>query len=505
MKKHHFLGLLIGSTILLTESGNAQVISPFVRRGPTSVLATGMSVRKETRALGVPESTFIKDPGDQVVPPHPWGGVPVTGGQYAMDLMFPVLYPVMELDAHSTGNDIIPTNAGVLTVNFSWAGALISVSNEAVGTPGNGWIDARAAGVYSSRITPGADLAAHYVEGSIGINEDLAGSTVISQLSEHIGFQGDEDIDGFDLALGVIPSSADAASTLFFTRDDEFYFSVTPECAQQLSGIPFALEKTGGAYVEADPVTVYQLRWDVVSQTWGEPSVFHTAADLQLDPNTDNVDALAVSDGYYRATAYSTQPFPGRSQLMVYEEGSAGPGVYPIQSGGKLLTSAYHLRTEPEYDESDDVDAICFIDPEAYTYGTLLGTPLAATTNKPVGLGATCTGIGKFKVQVTGFKPKSHPVKTHSRVTLWLSTDYDPMWNPDPTSATWTSMGSQFSSGGSPEFSVDIPPSMGLSGATLYFWATVRKKNVALAALGVTGVTFPISTVTSSWVSAIQN
>ncbi len=461
---------------LLASSTGAQVISPTAFRGPFSGLANGMSIAMEDQVSG--EANLIKPPGDQTSMPRPWSSEQVAGAQYDIQLMFPGLYPLVQFDAVSTGNDYVPTYGGEISLSSAWAAMMISVSNKTTGQPGNPWLAERRSGAYSSRTTPGADVATHFAEGSTGIGQALLGNTVIAHLGEQAGLAGDQEIDGLDLAMGVMPSSSGIASTLLFTRNSDFYFSLTPESAILLLGVLLAFDENLMTYVPVDPASVYRVDWDDQTNTWSQVFVHHTAGELGLDPYVDNVDALAV-DVFREKTAFSTQPVPGRPQLQVYEPSHWAPGVYEVITGGDSVDNVFELRPTQSYDDSDDIDAVCFLDPEAGVYDNLIGTQIGPCTYAEIGLSAMCVAKRSYAIQVTDGVPLYQlttvagtvaPADVPQRIRLFYSQSYDPTLGYEPTSFSWVEWGSAVMQAGRAEVTLDLPATVP-AGGNLFLWA----------------------------------
>jgi hypothetical protein len=340
------LPLLVLAPLASAQIGGSQP------QGLASGLASGMSLEAVNR-IGL-ETTWVKAPLDQSKPPPAWDPADFPNSpDYSIQGLFGSLAPLVELDAHSTGNDLIAplTASGVPNLeDFDlWLGVVASVTNGALGQQGS-FIDERRQATIG-RTTPGADLLSFYFEESTGIHPSLLGTTFIEQASEDIGFQGDEDVDGLDFALGVLSHSQRIHPTLLFPFVGSFFFSLEPGCVDAVNNATagsFALD--GSTWVEADAATIYEVTWSATTGQWSTRSVYLGPDDLGLDADNDDVDAVAVNIGV-GTVIFSTQVVPGRSQLQVYDPAQ---GVFALRDAGDNLTT----ERLGAIDDTDDVDAV---------------------------------------------------------------------------------------------------------------------------------------------------
>jgi hypothetical protein len=375
-----------------------------------------------------------------------------SGPDYTSPELFGALTQLVDVDAMSTGGDIIPSpdSSGVpnLISNGRWLGLIASVREDSVGAL-NSLIEVAREGGRSN----GSDLFAYYYDESSGIDPFLAGGTFVAQTREMMGFHGSnlDDVDALDFGLGVRSFGGLAAgSDPLFIERDSFYFSVTPQSAMDLNaatGSQFALDQYQN-HVPAHAADVYHMEW--IGGSWGGPMQY-------LDWNTlglfagDDIDAIAV-DPSRHTTIFSTQVFPDRSQLLIHDYIW---GTQDLRSR-ELVTGTENLVTEKVggVDDTTDIDAVCILDPTESTYSAYYGTATAwlsaSTLNSPMGLSVTRTGkigpesavfVGSasgrdtLHIQLSG--RRGHP-GGKTLVTFFYSKNFDPLtgW----AAASWKPM-----------------------------------------------------------------
>lgn len=389
------LTLLLPLMVSVSPLAAGQV-NPGQGSGMVSSLASGISLSPEARATT--EKTLVKAPLNQTAPPPEFSTVQYLNvPDFSISALFGAhsvggdLSLLIEVDAHSTGNDLMPRflvtstgNGCYPDITGRWMVINASVANSAVGLPG-GFVEQRRLGALGNRLTPGSDISSYYFAGSTGITGSLVNRNFLEQPAESIAFPGSSsaDIDALDWGLGVTAHAQVANPLIFFPNENEFYFSIADECALVLNAqcsSQFAFDQATGVMVAADAAAVYRATWDPVSMAWGDPEVYRSAADLGLT-SKDDLDALAVN-ALNGVTVYSTQPTPGRSQLLA-DNGPSGPALtgntrtIRIKDGGPKVT-----RKIKVIDESDDIDAVCISDPEDGVFGKYLGTAVSEPGTK---------------------------------------------------------------------------------------------------------------------------
>ena len=402
----------------------AAQVNPSQSSGMTSSLASGISLSPKARLNT--EQTFIKAPLNQTVAPPEFSTIQFLGvPDFSIASLFGShsnggdLSPIIEIDAHSTGNDLMPKflettsgNGCHPDITGRWMLINVSVGNQAVGLPG-GFTEQRRQGALGNRLTPGSDISSYYFPGSTGITGALVNRSFLEQPAEVIAFPNDSsaDIDALDWGMGVNAHAQTTNSLIFFPNENEFYFSIAEGCEDAINSAcssSFAYDQASGMMVSADAAAVYRSTWD--GSQWGDPEVYRTAADLDLTAS-DDLDALAVN-ALNGVIVYSTQPEPGRSQLLA-DNGPLAPTLTGLtrtvraKDGGAKVT-----RKVKVIDESDDIDAVCISDPEDGVFGKYLGVAVPEGAKSPADtrMGISVTrqydkSLGKdlLLVQVTGW------------------------------------------------------------------------------------------------------
>lgn len=399
----------------LSASAGAQTatqVPPHIRRGMMSTTPVGLLLES------APDELWIADPGQSGTPPAPWstarfGASGLNYPAYTLQAIFGDPSPVV-LTGISTGNDWMPQFEEDGTMDMQsqslWFALTVSVTNDSSGAPGS-HVERVSAGGDS----PGAELFTYYAEGSVGIAASLPNTTLSERSRESLGLVYDSgtapadrpDVSGIDYGLGVIPFDPNQQAGVMFNYRDRVYFTLAADCVAAL-GQQFALQYGGGLpEVPADTATIYVTRWAPDGAGvfgWSQPEVYCSAAQLGLSPETDRIDAIAVHAEQSRVI-FSTQPFPGRNQLLVYQLGQAGPPQVVKAANGLEVT--VHLGLT----ESSDVDGTCGIDPEqVYSYSGSVGIPelsYVAPGEEPLGISLARAqpghaGADLIHVHVTG-------------------------------------------------------------------------------------------------------
>lgn len=340
-----------------------------VQLGFASGAAVGLSFA-DGSAGGGTDFVRISPPQSQVNPPAPFDPARLTRvPDWSLSSMFPG-HTDIEIDAMSTGNDFIgpvsSTGEALLSVDGPrWQGVTVSVAADAVGLPtGSILTEEPLASLGSS-----GHLFTHYLDGSASgpgaLPTELVGTTAVEQTSVMLGLDPSDsvEIDGLDWAMGIRSFAGGVPGGVVFNRGlDEFYFSVSQAWAAQ-NPTGFAVKPGGTSPVPTTGGDIYRITWG--SGSWSTPErVQSGVGDLGLQVGED-LDALAY-DAEYQTVLYSTAigTGPARSQVLVFQEAdSAEPEVSAVPYsgvGGRRITAALGLR-----DVSDDVEAICVIDPES--------------------------------------------------------------------------------------------------------------------------------------------
>jgi len=400
----------------LSAAAGAQVatqVPPQVRRGMLSNTPVGLLIQSS------PDALWIADPGQSGAPPAPWSTARFgVAGQnypaYTLESIFGSLAPCVVLTGISTGNDWMPQfhpdGKMNMTAETLWFGLTVSVTNASDGVPGS-HVERVSAGGDS----PGAELFTYYAAGSVGIAPSLPNTTLSERSRESLGLAyapgtpplERPDVGDIDYGLGVIPFDPNQQAGPMFSCRNRLYFTLAVECVDAL-GDEFAVQMSGGVstLVPADSATIYVARWDIgpSGYEWKQPEVYRSAAELDLSDDTDQIDAIAVCQQTGRVI-FSTEPVPGRNQLLVYQPGQVEPPQAVKAANGVEVT--VHLGLT----ESSDVDGTCGIDPEqVYSYSGALGIPelsWVAPGEEPLGISLARAqpghvGADLIHVHVTG-------------------------------------------------------------------------------------------------------
>ncbi len=437
---------LLACLVTFATPASAQ-LGPFPRQGFTGSMAHSHFVGG---SLSNPsDSMAIKAPGPQPGGPVTWNPVlfPATP-DYSLEAMFPNLWPMVRVDGHSSGNDdITPFVFDTLTgywrpqlAQARWMQLTVSVKNSASGAPGS-IIRRRTNLDPPRRRTPGADLIGYYFAESFNLDQSLLGKTLLEQASESSGYFDNEDICALDWGLGVLnTSSTGTPPELLFTNEGQYFFTITRDSADLINATlgasaPQQFAYSGSSQVQACGGTIYEMEWD--GAQWSQPEVYRSADDLGLDPEVDEVDAVAVNP-LSGTVIFSTQYVPGVSQLQVHNAGWTIS--QPVWDDG------FVARKLGANDDGDDIDSVAIIDPgteSPSSFATHIATPVpdhlgSSDADKTMGLSVTrgvrvggYNGTDSLYLQVSGWGLAA-PQK--SRVYVYVAYDYDPL---DPDNATW--------------------------------------------------------------------
>ncbi|MEZ5964873.1 MAG: hypothetical protein R3F56_13590 [Planctomycetota bacterium] len=329
---------------------------------------------------------------------------------FSMTAMFGASAQSVEIDAMSSGNDMIPLNGSDELDphgGHGWVAIMYSVAEGAAcaGTI----IDARRAlprGV-------GGDLYGYFLDGSNtappnGVPASLVGNIVLEQGSEHMGLPADVELQAFDPYLPYIAAGVGPGALM--PNCDILYFSVTQASAAALTGRPGWPPSVHGA-------DILSIGWNATAHTWGAPQVFRSHVDLQLW--NEDVDALAVHVNG-RIIVLSTTGAAAADQLMVSSD-HGRPAVPLRRPGG----------TPVRLIDAGDINAVTIFDPDIVTGNPHVGWPTATSGRSPrltlsVGSDGNEGDAGTdYVVSVSGFGRVLNPGM------ITLSASYDLMqWFP---------------------------------------------------------------------------
>jgi hypothetical protein len=292
--------------------------------------------------------------------------------------------PAPDVDAFSAGLDwVLSDGDGVVAVPPGHWGALtLSVSRSTVGVAGGVVAHevARpdgAAGDVFSYVLPGSTFPPELVDRTMRAQD----STEIS-----IGHPvADPDLDAHDIMTALLWIENPAIAVLLPAEQaiPRAYFSVT---SGTVGLVPLAW--WGGSAPSG--ATVLTSRWDATARTWSVPAPFLTHADLGLAAG-EELDALAVDIVRHEMLFSTKSPLLDQVLWASFATDAVAVRVYrtPHEPVSMRLTL---LRT-------DDVDAICALDPGGSTLmQMLMGTsqqvfPVPTTLSASVFRTETLTSV----------------------------------------------------------------------------------------------------------------
>lgn len=419
---------LNSATILvcLAAAGFAQPQGPFqsnqvlpsVRQGKMSTTPVGVLVGNE--------DLLIAGPGQGSAAPEEWSSTTfgAAGSDYpdfSMAEIFDSYAGVVKLASFSTGNDLMPPVSPTGIMNMAagpiWFALSVSVTNASSGDAGSHIERAKENGTN----TPGAELFTYYAAGSTGIHASLVNSTVSERSRQRIGLPDNDpvienrpDVKGVDYGLGIIPYDPNQRSGMMFNVRDRFYFTLDPDCLASLDS-EFAVEAYSQIPAANLSSTIYECRWDDSNGSfeWTQPQVYRTAQDLGID-EADTIDAIAV-DFVNSRVIYSTQPVPGRDQLLVHQLGMTPGPLVPGGTPPPYITlrdeNGLTFSSQLGLGTGSDVDGSCGIDPEnVANFSGAVGIPKLGYTplgTEPMGISlsrarAGLTGVDMMHLHITG-------------------------------------------------------------------------------------------------------
>lgn len=377
-------------------------VDPIHRRGPFSADSFSLS-------LAAGDELISKNVGDQAPGAI---GLPVlpldyTGAVFSLSSLFPGHESIIEIDAMSSGNDLISfsPNGVALEGSDRWGALILSVDSAAQGTPG-GWIDGRVLSGFS----PSADLISYVLDNSspTGIAPVLIGRSFIEQSFEHLGLQDGDEIDALDWFMPSIMFDESQFNDPLFLFQASVYVSLTAQSAAALEAQDQTYFGPGAVFSGA---AIYRMDW-APETGWVNARMHRSPFDLGFttladDPTNREIDALAVNeeDG---SIVFSTDPAtdpPNTPQLQVQVAAGQVPVPVTVNAAGKTVQDGSGIRLE------DNIDAICAIDPHDNHTSSWVSTPRTGTSSNSIGLSIA-----------RGQSPSGDPTLLHMQVTGWGTT-----------------------------------------------------------------------------------
>ncbi|MEZ5966264.1 MAG: hypothetical protein R3F56_20680 [Planctomycetota bacterium] len=368
---------------------------------------------------------LLKSWGDQSSPPQPIAA-PTTAGvpDFSATAMFGSFAQEIDIDAMSTGNDLLPLVHQPLepsswyidpdpNSNDGWVAFLFSVrKNTAGSSDGIVWQRAPVAN------GAGGDVYGVFVEAdtdpsSEGIPSELVDHVVLEQGGEHIGFSAPlPDVVAVDPFIPRIAAGFHNSNSNNFLVNNAltttgsgtyiaatFYFSLTPSSAAVVS----TLRVNNVSWVGAMPnraltgADVLAITWNGTS--WSNPYVYRTYEMFGLDPGAD-IDSLCVDV----VDDHTTFSLCGSPLLSAHWPSHPAPQTRPV----RRTSDGQPIRLV----NTGDVDSICAFDPERAMFHRMHGIPVASAVVVPaIGLSVAANAdLTGYHAIVSGWKTGSTPV-----------------------------------------------------------------------------------------------
>lgn len=459
-------------------------VDPSNRGGPLSVFPIAVSLDSASRdslfGAGTPEENYFKGPGNGSAAPSQWSGQEaVLNPNFTIAEIFDYLpqpqRDAVEIDAMAVPTLLpefddqgVPENPGT-----AWVGLAVSVSNLNAGTSGS---------MFALRNDARADIASFFFGGSNGIPDDLIETTQLEMTREDLGFATPVNVDAMDFSMGIMQSNPTSTTSPFVPNRREFYFSVSWQFADDFDDIDFARDPANNFnWAPPDAAAIYVSEWletssgGTTTYEWSEPRIHLSRDALGFLPRDEggeleDIDALTMSNSN-GSIIFSTQPEPGRNQLLVVHVAFGAILVLPLKDwSGNLVTDRLGIGIQ------DDVDAACHEDPEispAQPNGCKVGTPgksafadvlpgftpmsLAAARLEVLNPTTGAVDLHRFTFQLRGwgnFVPPPLPASPEYRVRVHVR---------QPGQSPPTEIGNvkRLASNLTREFTLDLPPGTG--------------------------------------------
>ncbi|MCR9247475.1 MAG: hypothetical protein NXI31_20785 [bacterium] len=381
-----FATLALLATPLITSAGLAQSVPPSTRMGPFAGFPAGITVTKGSRAANDPDEILFAPPG-HVSDPAVQGATGSRPRWTLTDLFgtFTGNMSRFEFTAICSGNAGTPTDwnvdsTGTRATPDLWDEAtetgrffflVASIANGSAGVPGS----------LLEGPGKGADLVSYTFSQSAEMPSDLLGQTHLEASGADLGFDPGADIDGFDLALGVLAfnPNLDVFSEVPFAPFGErtFFFSVSRDFAADNIGQAFAVGTMGQTTptIDADAAAIYRMDWTPDSSlpaggSWSRPFVYRSRTQLGLSASAlESVDAITINandDIVIFSTEYHGPELPTRNQLLVQTAEMLVNNQALAVADGPGDPVSVRLGVG----DDDDLDGACGNDPEVISPST---------------------------------------------------------------------------------------------------------------------------------------
>ncbi|MEZ6037955.1 MAG: hypothetical protein R3F29_10770 [Planctomycetota bacterium] len=392
--------------------------------------ATAITVDGGLGALAQDATTLVHRPGFSQTAPVTMPAVPNAPDLRAI-LTLHGAPPGLDIDDFSSGrDDLLLDHDGVLEVpNDLWSVWSFSMAPTAAGQPGSRIaLEASTGNVGSALFTwilPGSNLPA-----------ELIGVTERSHSYRDLGLNTpNPNVDGIDLPLllGVDMGLATVGPNLaiepgwgaLLPTTKRIFFTVSHATRNLVPASWWGSTLPSGA-------TILSVRTSSLTAGWAQPSVFRSYSQLGLGQNED-IDALAVD--LARQKVLFSCVGNARDQLLYYDMITDGGAPHTVvkTDGTPVSDAVGKLQT-------DDIDAVCTLDPHlgdlgdlpvgGHAFGSTCGAPRSGLLGLPRMSGSAYrryeAGSIRFQTFLSGW-PATGPTPSLAFCFMTTGNNLDPV------------------------------------------------------------------------------
>lgn len=424
------LGVLLLSASLVAQVSMEPRIGPFSTTGLGFVLPGAANELWHYR-------------GDEQVA-RQFAPIAATGVVFSHEAILQQLGPqaraAVEIDAMSTGNDLIPvsftaTQARIeqRVAQLTWSALFFSLRRDSVSPTGPMPMSARAA-----MGGAGADLYSWITPGSVPLG-GLEDQVFLDVPAEVLGLARDADITAIDVPMALMVQHGGAFDPLFTPNRNRVFFSVTKASAVALQGM-----MPGISDVDVSGATIFTTTWD--GSAWGAITVAKHPFELGLQgaaansaADDDELDALAIDSTLLSPLVIFSVRAPSPKPQLMALRGAHGPFELLDENGDPIQGVI----------GDSDIDAVCGIDPEMGLFSRWLGTPYHETAHPPLITSATqmfaaSTGLLTLVMDVHGGPAVDAEVSSAGPLLLQVAPVADvPTWITTVVLPSWDGTGSR--------------------------------------------------------------
>ena len=339
-------GLVVLVVLILAAAARAQC-----SEGPFAGVPAATIVHNEPNLRA--DQMYLKVPGFGKRPARwPASSLPSARPNFDMSKVLGGI-PGLTVDAISLGDDWVlgDCSGNAVVPQSRWAAVTLSVTKATRGS--GGAIRAEAAAG-----SPGADIFSYVLPGS-ALPAKLVGVTQRALDASEMALAPGADVAAFDLFIPY-HSRGDRIANVFpagmMPMATQVFFSLTNRSLAKAPAAWFGTAGPSGA-------TVLVSTWDPAKRKWATPGPWRTYQDLRLEQQED-VDALAIDLDSQQMLLSTDIAIIQRDPILFlsWQPGcrSAGVVTYRAPVSGKSVSEEIGLVPP-----TDDVDAICAMDPSA--------------------------------------------------------------------------------------------------------------------------------------------